>query len=55
MEFLGEDAQGAFGRHKVNVGDAVIGGEGTKRLGGIDTAAGAGDGEGDIAQGCFGI
>lgn len=50
-----EDTQRAFGRDEVNAGDALVGGQGTQHLDGIDAAAGSGDGEGQVARGWNGF
>ena len=50
MEFFGEDAEGVFGDDEVDFFDAGVGDEGAKHLGGVDGAAGAGDGEGEVAR-----
>ena len=49
VEFFGEDAEGVFGDDEVDFCDAGVGGEGAEDLGGVDAAAGSGDGEGDVA------
>jgi hypothetical protein len=49
LQFFGEDAEGAVGCYEVDFGDAGVGGEGAEDLGGVDAAAGSGDGEGDVA------
>jgi hypothetical protein len=49
LQLSGEDAESVFRRDEVDAVDAGVGDEGAKHLGGIDGAAGAGDGKGDIA------
>jgi hypothetical protein len=44
VEFFGEDAERAVGGDEVDLCDAVVGGEGTEDLCGVDAAAGSGDG-----------
>ncbi len=51
VELFGEDAEGVFGGDEVDFGDAGVGGERAEDFGGVDAAAGSGDGEGDVARG----
>ena len=44
VQFFGEDAEGAVGGYEVDLGYALVVGEGAKDLGGVDAAAGSGDG-----------
>jgi len=44
VQLFGEDAKGAVGGDEVDPGDAGVGGEGAEDLGGVDAAAGSGDG-----------
>ena len=44
VKLFGEDAEGAVGGDEVDFGDAGVGGEGAEDLGGVDAAAGSGDG-----------
>ena len=44
VKLFGEDAEGAVGGDEVDFGDASVGGEGAEDLGGVDAAAGSGDG-----------
>jgi hypothetical protein len=47
--FVGVDAEGGFGDDEVDAGDAGVGDEGAEDFGGVEAAAGSGDGEGDVA------
>jgi len=49
FKFFREDTEGAVGGYEVYFGDAGVGSEGAEDLGGVDAAAGSGDGEGDVA------
>jgi len=44
VKLFGEDSEGAVGGDEVDFGDAGVGGEGAEDLGGVDAAAGSGDG-----------
>ena len=49
MELFGEDAESIFADDEVDFGDAIILRGGAEELGGVDAAAGSGNGEGDVA------
>ena len=51
LQLFGEDAEGVLGGDEVDVCDASVGDEGAEHLGGVDGAAGAGYGEGDVVRG----
>ena len=44
VELFGEDAEGAVGGDEVDLSDALVGGKSAEDLGGVDAAAGSGDG-----------
>ena len=50
MEFFGEDAERVFRDDEVDFFHADVGDEGAEHLGGVDGAAGAGDGQGEVAR-----
>jgi hypothetical protein len=49
VELLCEDAEGIFADHEVDFGDAIFLRGSAEELGGVDAAAGSGNGEGDVA------
>ena len=44
LQLFGEDAEGVVGDDEVDLCDAGVGGERAEHLGGVDAAAGSGDG-----------
>jgi hypothetical protein len=54
VELFGEDTESVFADDEVYFYDAGVCGEGAEDLGGVDAAAGSGDGESDVAGG-FGV
>src|SRR5262249_31213076 len=49
VELVGEDAESVFADDEIDSGDTMVLRGGAEELGGVDAAAGSGDGEGEVA------